>query len=322
MNPDKFPSNNLEYKEVKDLPQEHHDEFKDVEGGFVRKSANENREEVFDFVDKQISQEVVGIIEERGLGDLTIEDYSKVRKEAIERVIERMKDESPELYSIINETEKQVDDEISKLTSVLEKNDASSEEINDSRRSFLKMFGLGVVIASGMALSNKAEAVMIPSHESKTAKAIHAIDRNNAYISTLLSLTNDDIKSINEGRGYQSRSAGSSVSKSFEHRKEDVIPAATLGFVGGGLISALMAGIMIGGDRKAIKEISKISSVTATATATLGALSVLMPTGGRLDDFVAGHNGSVSRDIILEEVKRVQAENTELLKVIKISSIK
>lgn len=39
MNPEKFNPTNPEYKRVEDLPQEHHESFVNIEGGFVKKDA-------------------------------------------------------------------------------------------------------------------------------------------------------------------------------------------------------------------------------------------------------------------------------------------
>ena len=43
----KFNPSNSEYKKVEDLPMEERENFKNVEGGFVKRSAIENTDEVF-----------------------------------------------------------------------------------------------------------------------------------------------------------------------------------------------------------------------------------------------------------------------------------
>ncbi len=315
MNLEKFNPSNPEYQRTIDFPQGDQASFKDVEGGFVREGAIENKAEALDLVNMHINKEVEEIINERDLGDLSVEEYVKIKKEAIERVIEQMKMESADFSFVVSEAEKKIEEESGKVVSVLEKNGASEEEVNGARRGFLKMLGLGAAVATaGMAFSNKAEAFAHHSL-SEAEKAIGAIGINNEYIRTLLSLSDDDIKSINEGMGYSSNSTGDGVSESFENRKKGVVSAAVIGLgVGSFMSSALIF------DKEGIKpakEIAKSTSAMALGFSAISVLASLLPAGGRLDNLVSEHGGHISKEIILQEIKRVETENARLLTLVK-----
>lgn len=307
MNPEKFsPSNNLQKRFEEKLAGGGEGEgrielFDDEEEKKKKKlledmeHTREKKEAAFDFVNERINQEITEILKERGVEVLDTEGYAKVRHEAVERAIEKMKQESPEFGVVVDEAEKIVEEESNKLTATLKKSGASEEVIDDSRRGFLKMLGLGAVVATaGMAFPQNAEARS--RHIGYQEKLFNEIQSNNQYIEKLLSITDDDLKSINkwqEDNHFKAGAATGAVAGIFTAIKTRSLLAGAAVGIPGVLFGSVIGGSMNRPQSSSVEEVGM----------ELGHIGV----DGKL----------VDRALILEEIKRTREKNQKLIQALK-----
>lgn len=257
----------------------------------------EGKESAFDFVNERINLEITEILKERGVEGLDTEGYAKVRQEAVERAIEKMKQENPEFGAVVDEAEKIVEEESSKLTTTLEKSGASKETIDDSRRGFLKMLGLGAVVAvAGIAVPKNAEARQLTHEEIQNMMIHRRLNYNNAEIERLRLLTDDDIMSINNENAI---GLSPKVNSSLR---------ILTGTVSGAALFATVAG----------RQGEKLSLAAGGAvTGTLFGLifDEISRAGGGiavLDDFIEEHNGRIDRVAISKRISILEEENERL----------
>lgn len=260
----------------------------------------EGKESTFDFVNERINQEITEILKKRGVDGLDTEGYAKVRKEAIEKAVEKMKLESPEFSAVVGEVDKVVEEESNKLTTALEKNDVAKEVVDESRRGFLKMLGLGAVVATAAMVIPKNAEARRNNVESDEGHIYLALMSNNEYIEELLSITDDDIKSINkwqtDNRAKVGLATGGAVAGIITAIKSrSLVAGAVVGVPG-----ALLGGI-IG---------NEINSPKSPAAKSVGDRLGNIGSDGKL----------VDRELILEEIKKTQETNKRLIQALKLLS--
>ena len=209
MNPEKFDPHNPEYKKVEDLPQEHQAEFLNVEGGFVRNTTVEDKEEAhieaLSFSD-EVAKETEKVLSERGIDTLSPSDYEKARGGVEREIIRKKLEADSSLNEIHNEAVRKIESAAEEVGGILKEAGVSKGDVDNSRRNFLKYFGLAAAttIAGGMlGKSNKAEAGELTQKAEGIERSMlmyeAEIEANTNTIGVLAMLNDDDIEKINSG---------------------------------------------------------------------------------------------------------------------------
>lgn len=195
---------------------------------------------------------------------------------------------------------------------VLDGKQWGSESVTDvSRRDFLKILGIGAVVASaGIWFPKDAEA----RQHSMTyeEKIVYQMKSNNDYLEDLLSITDDDLKAISEWQKnnyfWSGIVTGIAVGGFLGHTIVSTVPTywcgpmseiakTVLGVVPFGTLGALFGGF-------AGASIGSPDSPSAKSI------------WSRLGN-IGGENKIIDRVLISEEIKRVREENNVLLAKLK-----
>lgn len=154
----------------------------------------------------EVAKETEKVLHERGIDTLSPSDYEKA-KEGVEREIIREKLKAdPALSEIRDEAVGKIESAAEEVRGILKDAGASEDDINASRRKFLKYFGLGAAaVATGAMLgkSNKAEAGELTQKAEEIERSMLAfeaeIETNTEMIGVLAMLSEDDLGRINSG---------------------------------------------------------------------------------------------------------------------------
>jgi len=175
------------------------------------------------------------------------------------------------------------------------------ENINKSRRSFLKMMGAGATVAAASLVPQAAEA----KGGSWETKLQHRIRTNENKIKALESLTGDELSSINRGEGVRDITEGSLGNKKItaEAAARGILPP---------LIGA-MSGALIGASFGEDKE--KIGAGIGAAAGVAFAGKIIAADYGVLGDVIGPYrkrNQEIKREDITNEIGKLRAINAAL----------
>ncbi len=281
-------------------------------------NTKEKKEAAFDFVNERINLEITAILRERGVEDLDTEGYAKVRQEAVLRAIEKMKQENPEFSATVDEAEEIAEEESNKLISTLEKSGASEEVIDESRRGFLKMLGLGAMVAvAGMAVPKSAEAMNLnqydqsykDSHES--AILIDELEKSATAMTVLSKLTDKDINDINDGTKFLS--LDNALVDVINNKI--VIGLSSVGMVAGGILGAHVGAAQEDEPGKATISgavVGGILGMLAAPSARYG-WKTIYPDDPRIEIlFLEKNKGNIDRALIWKEIQRLQDRESKI----------
>ena len=187
----------------------------------------------------QVKKETERVLHERGIDTLSPSDYEKAKEDVEREIIREKLKADPSLDEIRIEAASKIESAEKEMEGVLKEAGASEDDIDVSRRKFLKYFGLGATaIAAGAMLgkSNEAEAGELTQKAEKIERSLLAfeaeIETNTEMIGIFAALSEDEIEAINSGVIKQKN-------KEFQRARNFAVP---------GLLAGTMAGTAIGID--------------------------------------------------------------------------
>lgn len=152
----------------------------------------------------EVTKETERVLHERGIDTLSPSDYENAKEDTEREIIREKLKANPALQEIHNEAVGKVQAAAEDMQKVLKESGASEEVIDNSRRKFMKYFGLGAaaVAASGF-LPKGAEAGELTQKAAEVERSLLAfeaeIETNTETIGVLATLSEDEIGAINSG---------------------------------------------------------------------------------------------------------------------------